>query len=380
MSYFLLPKINNIIDINPSCNEDDKYNECDKCIYISNSIFNYYCEMKKHILNYKTNDPFNSHNNYNAICKIANTYEFIHSPVPGSNLSISKIKSKSSLFFELLEIFTMLNFGNLSNEPIRSLHITKNNDDIVKCFDIFREKSKNDDIINNYDNIEDNLHEALKNTIFDFIFFEAKTECDSDQYIFSLCEILLIILKNQSMYGNAIIKINETFHKPVIEILYILSELYNKVYIIKPNVSNSITFDKYIVCKNFKATETHIKKLNYIKLIVFLKKLEKKTIQSLLNFDIPYLFFMKIDEINNIIGQQILEGLDLIVNLLKNKEDKIESIKKINIQKAIMWCEKYNVPHNKVFEKSNIFLPLNNKLENENEAEYLIEKEEELNC
>jgi hypothetical protein len=120
----------------------------------------------------------------------------------------------------------------------------------------------------------------------------------------------------------------------------------------------------------------HIKKINYIKLIVFLKKLEKKTIRSLLNFNIPYLFLMKIDEINNIIGQQVLEGLDSVVNLLKNKEDKIESLKKINIQKSIMWCEKYNVPHNKVFEKSNIFLPLNNKLEQENDNESLVEEEE----
>ena len=43
-----------------------------------------------------------------------------------------------------------------------------------------------------------------------------------------------------------------------------------------------------------------------------------------------------------------------------------------------MWCEKYNIPHNKVFEKSNIFLPLNNKLEQEiDNDEYLVEQEEE---
>jgi hypothetical protein len=39
----------------------------------------------------------------------------------------------------------------------------------------------------------------------------------------------------------------------------------------------------------------------------------------------------------------------------KNKEEKIDSIKKINIQKSIHWCEKNNIPHNKFIEKLNIF-------------------------
>ena len=45
----------------------------------------------------------------------------------------------------------------------------------------------------------------------------------------------------------------------------------------------------------------------------------------------------------------------------KNKNDKIESIKKTNIQKSISWCEKYKIPCNKFAEKINIFLPINNE-------------------
>jgi hypothetical protein len=360
MSFFLLPKIHNNIDINPTYNDSSKNSVC-----ISHSIFNYYCQMKQQIVHFKENEPFNNHHNYANICKIVNPYEFIHSLVPGSNLSISKIKAKSFLFFELLEIFTTLHFKDLFNEPIRMLHFTKNNDDIIKCFHIFNDKTTDLNNITHYETIQDNTLELLKNDPFDFIFFEAKIDSSYEEYVISLCEILLVILKNQSFNGISIIKINHTFHKPVIDILYILSELYNKIYIIKPNISNISTFDKYVVCQNFKVNDIHIKKLNYVKLIVFLKKLEKKTICSLLDYNIPYLFYTKIDEINNIIGQQLLEAMDLTLNLLKNREDKIESVKKINIQKSILWCEKYNVSHNKVFEKSNIFLPLNNKLEND---------------
>jgi hypothetical protein len=38
--------------------------------------------------------------------------------------------------------------------------------------------------------------------------------------------------------------------------------------------------------------------------------------------------------------------------------DKIESLKKTNIQKCIQWCEKFKIPNNKFAEKVNIFLPI----------------------
>jgi len=50
--------------------------------------------------------------------------------------------------------------------------------------------------------------------------------------------------------------------------------------------------------------------------------------------------------------------MNLLVNIIKNKnrDTKLDNIKKINIQKCIQWCEKFNIPHNKFIEKSNIFL------------------------
>ena len=47
-------------------------------------------------------------------------------------------------------------------------------------------------------------------------------------------------------------------------------------------------------------------RFNYFKLIVFLKKLENKNIMSILDYDIPYYFTMKINYINIIVGQQQL--------------------------------------------------------------------------
>ena len=79
-----------------------------------------------------------------------------------------------------------------------------------------------------------------------------------------------------------------------------------------------------------------------------------------LDYDVPYYFRNKIDDLNIIIGQQQIEALDQIITVFrnKNKNDKIECIKKNNIQKSVSWCEKYKIPCNKFTEKINIFLPI----------------------
>jgi hypothetical protein len=138
--------------------------------------------------------------------------------------------------------------------------------------------------------------------------------------------------------------------------------LFEKVYVIKPNTSNITTFDKYIICKNFIFNESKINqyKVNYLNLLIFLKKLEDKYIISIFDFDLPYYFTTKLTDMNVTIGQQQLEALDQIISILKNKnkDDKIETIKKSNIQKSVSWCEKYKIPCNKFTEKTNIFLPI----------------------
>ena len=92
----------------------------------------------------------------------------------------------------------------------------------------------------------------------------------------------------------------------------------------------------------------------------FINNLEDKNIASLINIEIPNYFINKLDDMNIIIGQQQLEALDQIINVFKNKnkDDKIEMIKKSNIQKSVTWCEKYKIPCNKFSEKTNIFLPI----------------------
>ena len=369
MSYYILPKINNIVNVNPTDGNDNYLKP-----HISHSLYNFYNEIQCQIHDIcKNNSDVSSNNNYENLIKIVNPCEFIFSKVPGSKFSVSKFKPKTNLFYDLLEISTTLNiFDAYRTDQIKTLHLTNSNHDTIECFEMLRE-NYTDEIVY-YDTINDETLKSIGDTKFNFMFFGIETT-NLHQYIISVINYVMIILRNQEAGGSCIIKINHIFHKPIVDILYLLSSLYDKVYILKPNSNNITTFDKYIICKKFNVIKNNsvigknftYLKLNYYRLLIFLKKLENKFIYSILDFDVPYYFTMKIVDINIIIGQQQLESLNMIINILKNKnkEEKIETMKKINIQKSISWCEKYKIPYNKFSEKTNIFLPINNETLNE---------------
>jgi len=363
MSYYILPKNNNNICIEPTVNLDD-INIC-----ISYSLYNFYNESKNQLkCLVKTDESIAIFKN---LLKIINPCEYIFSKVPGFKYSISKLKSKSNLLYDLLEIFNTLNIVEyFLNKNINCLHISENYIDSNYCIDFLRENQKNEHV--NFLDINEEIYNTINDKRYNFIFYEIKNFNfeNLNYYVLNIIQVLMILLKYQSSNGICIIKINHIFHKPIIDIIYILSSVYEKVYIIKPNTSNITTFDKYIVCKNFVLDDIkkEIYKNYYFKLANFISVYSQNSninISSIINCEIPSYFINKIDDINIIIGQQQLESIDQIINILKNKnkEEKIENIKKTNIQKSIIWCEKNKIPHNNFSEKVNIFLPL--KKENE---------------
>jgi hypothetical protein len=298
------------------------------------------------------------------ITKIINPYEFIFSKVPGSKFSVSKLKPKTHVFYDFLEISHNSNiFESFKTMNINSLYITPNYSDILYCYELLRENSDDEYIV--YNNLSEELYKTINEKKYDFIFYEIENQKfgDLNSYIINLIDILLIILKCQSYNGVSIIKIDNIFYKPIIDILYIFTSLYDKTIIIKPNTSKITSFEKYVICKNFIKNETkkELYKNYYFSLKESLKNYnENLNIVSIIDQDIPYYFINKIDDINNIIGQQQLESITQIINMIKNKnkDDKMESVKKSNIQKSVNWCEKFKIPCNKFSEKVNIFLPI----------------------
>jgi len=365
MSYYMIPKINNLVNINPFI----QANPCS--IFTSHSLFLFYNDLKEQLLRinsfYLNNLNLDKNTNtIDYIKKIVNPYEYIFSKVPGSKYSVSKLKPTTNLFYDLLEITNTLNiFDHFKNMNIKSIHISNNFDDSLECIELIRENMKDENYC--FHNIDD-IYNITDENKFHFIFYEINNLYfnDINIYISSLIKIVLFILKNQERNGCCLIKIDHMFHKGVVDILYILGSLYEKIYVIKPNTSNIISFEKYIVCKNLIFCEN--KKKIYTKyynqlnsFIINYQCLDNpKHIHSIIQNDLPYYFINKIDDMNIIIGQQQLESIDQIINIFKNKnkDEKLDIIRKNNIQKSVNWCEKFKIPCNKFSEKINIFLPI----------------------
>jgi len=377
----MLPKNNNInINIEPNIGFTDIKP------YTSHSLYFFYKEIINQLnCLIQTNDSFIVFEN---LLKAINPYEYIFSKIPGFKSSVSKLKTKTNLFYDLLEIINTLNIlESFLNKNIKSLHISENYIDSNKCIDFLRENQKNENI--NFENINEEIYNTINDKRYDFIFYEIKNSYfeNLNDYILNITQVLMILLKYQSNNGVCLIKINHIFHKPIIDILYILSSVYEKVYIIKPNTSNITMFDKYIVCKNFILDDIkkEVYKNYYFKLAQFISIYLQNSIitdrniniSSIIDYEIPSYFINKIDDMNIIIGQQQLESINQIINIFKNKnkDDKIETIKKTNIQKCIIWCEKFKIPHNIFSEKVNIFLPLKNEKKDD---DFDIEENQEL--
>jgi hypothetical protein len=229
--------------------------------------------------------------------------------------------------------------------------LREENDDNIFCEDFDYDLLLNKFILNKLD------------YKFDLFIFELNPNdyIDIKKYIKNMILIFSIIIKYQSSQGTSIIKIESIFYKPITDILFIFSAIFEKVFIVKPTISNITRGERYIICKSFNSNyleETNI--LNQIeeRIIKILLEKDNLNINSIINNDISYLFLNKLEESNAVIGQQQLEAYDQIINIYKNKnrEDKLELLKRNHIQKCILWCEKNQLPHNKFIEQINIFL------------------------
>jgi len=372
MSYYILPKNNNIIKIEPFIEEKNILeSNLDLEPYTSFSLYNCYNKLlKENIFLFESKL-------YEEIIQFMNPYEFIYSKIPNTKTSVSKLSYNSSIFYDLLEIICTMNvFEWLDEKSVKTLHITPNFSDTIECVEFLRENNsdRHKSISNMIVNMNMNMNiscDTEKDNDFDFIFHETIYKNNYNEYILELLTILKIIIKSQKQNGISIIKISLLFHKPVIDIIYILTSLFEKVYVIKPNTSNITSYEKYIVCKGFLLNEK-VSLHYYNQINDFFSKnqnifSENSFIKYVIEKDLPCYFLNRIDDINIINGQQQLEATNQIINILKNKnrDIKLENIKKINIQKCIQWCEKYNISCNKFLEKSNIFLRETNDEEEE---------------
>jgi hypothetical protein len=353
MSYYILPKIQNNIYIELQMQKEPLEP------YISKSLVYYYNDtmsLIQKLCQTETDEIFGS---VDEVSKIVNPYEYIFSKVTGSKFSVSKIKPFSNIFYDFLEMSQTLNmFDTYIDTSILSLHFGKNKNSTIECMNILRED--NNDINLGFADLEtyNKENENMSKNNIHFLYYE---NSENKNTIIGVIEFIVLLLQKQNAGGFSVIKIDDLVYKPILDLLYLLSSVYEKIYVIKPNTSLVTSFEKYIVCKYFTCDNERIQ-LYLNKLTSVLEKLmslDDLLPSRLIKDKIPYYFMNKIEEANIIVGQQQLESLDQIVGILKskNRDDKVETMKKTNLQKCIHWCEKYKIPYNKFSEKLNIFLP-----------------------
>jgi len=206
--------------------------------------------------------------------------------------------------------------------------------------------------------------EKYKNTIdivtadggFDFSVDFNQQENMATQLI--LCEVFYA-LSIQKQGGSFILKIFDVFHKSTVDILYLLSYYYKNVSIMKPYTSRVANSEKYIICQEFKVTDSRAIIQQFA--IVFPSIINGDLLSSFLPFDHDLYFLNRIEEMNAIVSFQQIENITSTLSIITNHRnaEKLEQYKRTNVNKCIAWCEKYDIPynaHHAYFQSTNIFL------------------------
>ena len=132
MSIYPLPKINNDLiqkDIKIRFSEEKQEN------YICKTLSFYLNKVKAKIDKYSTE--------WDNFKKITNNYEYIHTTMPNSKYSISKLKPLSRAFYKLIEVCNI--FGLLEkydNSPITSFHLAEGPGGFIEAINFLRNNTR----------------------------------------------------------------------------------------------------------------------------------------------------------------------------------------------------------------------------------------------
>ena len=389
MSYFLLPSVPYNNKLMNSIHGRHIVDETDE-VSINKTLCRYLNNIKAEIDSRQAE--------WDKYKKYTNPYEFIHSMVPSSKQAVCRLKPLSRSFYKMVELCNSLLLLDDLPDRCRTFHLAEgpggfmeamahmraNKDDSYygmtliddtdqsvpgwKKSKTFLAKNPNVIIENGQDGTGDLMNaENLKDCFtryhgsidlitadggFDFSVDFNHQEEVSGKLVF--CQIAFAIAM-QKKKGNLVIKFFDTFTQMSLDLLFLLSNVYEQVYFVKPNTSRYANSEKYVVCKGFRLgnSEGLVKQMYS----VFKAFPEEGNMRRVFTMDIPYIFTSRVEEYNAIFGQQQIESITSTLNLIdNNKHDRLESMKKNNIQKCISWCQKYKLPYNKVIATSNIFL------------------------
>jgi 23S rRNA U2552 (ribose-2'-O)-methylase RlmE/FtsJ len=152
----------------------------------------------------------------------------------------------------------------------------------------------------------------------------------------------------QKRGGCFVLKCFDCFYKASAELIYLLSTMYEKVYVVKPNTSRYANSERYLVCINFLHSDSSYYAPIFEQLMETICN-DTTFIRSFFNgIKIPLFYYNKLEESSSIIGQIQIDNIYTTLALIENryKSDKINFYMKNNIQKCVKWCIKNQMEYN----------------------------------
>ena len=408
MTYINLPNLNNLnLDFNIvyKINKTQPIFETENDdIVICFSLYHYLNILKQSIHEYSEY--------WDIIKKITNPYEYIHTIVPNYKCSLCKHKPLSRSFFKMIEIIDTFNFLTEKNS-IKTFHLAEGPGGFIEAFN-YKRNNKEDtyygmtllsenvnipswkkatQLLNANKNIKieygaskngdlflkENLAYCYKkyNRTMNYITgdggfdFSADFNNQEDVSFKLILSQIFFALIMQKEGGHFVLKIFDVFRIKTIEAIYLLCNLYENVFIFKPNTSRSANSEKYIICRNYKNNNKKIISNIIENYDLLINNIEN--VYSLFNIKLCKLFITKLQEINAIYGQQQLENINNTINFIRE-------FKILNIQYNLVtndYCSflKYlNIFNKNILDNINeIIMESNNKKYNN---EVIIQKDD----
>jgi hypothetical protein len=198
------------------------------------------------------------------------------------------------------------------------------------------------------------LSEQLGEDKMDFITadggFEWSDETVQEQEAFRLVfSEIYNAMRNQNKGGHFVCKLFETYTDTSTKFIYLLGQMYEKIYLVKPLTGRPANSEKYIVCMNFKYTD----KDKFYKNIM--KKLDKvfedlfnnsdlNLIEIWKSLDLSKKFLHAITLFNTRVANTQVKYINAIVSFLREQNyfgEKYVLYRNLQIQSNKYWINKF---------------------------------------
>jgi hypothetical protein len=188
-----------------------------------------------------------------------------------------------------------------NNKNIKTFSINKNMCDIKTINSITKETSETIDLV---------VAHTYSNTKSKFVQEQELTKLVIGEF--------LIALKSLNNGGNFICKMYETYTRTMCRLIYILSQCFENMYIIKPVTSRASSSEKFLVCKNYKPKQKIAEQFE--KLVKILSDNEKLNIISIFpDLEFTDDFTEKMTKINTSISIKQVIGINKIIAFIKSQ-------------------------------------------------------------